>query len=64
MRDASIPDSPGRAEACRMLRFKATFREKSGWEHAEFIEAMSHHGALKKLKGRSKNLYSLSLVDD
>lgn len=64
MRDAGIADSPGRQEACKMLRFEATFREKSGWEHTEFIGAMSYHGALKKLKGRSKTLFSLCLVDD
>jgi hypothetical protein len=64
MRDAGIADSPGRKEACRILRFEAVFREKSGLEHTEFIEAMSYHGALKKLKGRSKTLFSLCLVDD
>ncbi len=64
MSDAGISESPGRQEACKMLRFEATFREKSGWEHTEFIGAMSYHGALKKLKGRSNALFSLCLVDD
>ena len=41
MRDAGIADSPGRQEACKMMRFEATFREKSGWEHTEFVDAMS-----------------------
>jgi len=64
MRDAGIADSPGRQEASRILRFEAVFREKSGLEHTEFIEAMSYHGALKKLKGRSKTLFSLCLIND
>jgi hypothetical protein len=64
MRDAGIADSPGRAEACKMQRFEATFREKTGSEHVEIIEAMSYHGALKKLKGRSKTLFSLCLIND
>jgi len=64
MRDAGIADSPGRQEACKILRFEAVFREKSGLEHTEFIEAMSYHGALKKLKGRSKTLFSLCLIND
>jgi hypothetical protein len=64
MRDAGIADSPGRKEACKMLRFEAVFREKSGLEHTEFIEAMSYYGALKKLKGRSKTLFSLCLIND
>lgn len=64
MRDAGIADSPGREQASKMLRFEATFREKSGLEHTEFIAAMSYHGALKKLKGRSKTLFSLCLIND
>ena len=64
MRDAGIADSPGRKEASRILRFEAVFREKSGLEHTEFIEAMSYHGALKKLKGRSKTLFSVCLIND
>jgi hypothetical protein len=64
MRDAGIEDSPGREEASKMLRFEAAFREKSGLQHSEIINAMSYHGALKKLKGRSKTLYSLCIVDD
>jgi len=64
MSDAGIHDSPGRTEACKMQRFEATFREKSGLEHVEIINAMSYHGALKKLKGRCKTLFSLCLVDD
>lgn len=64
MRDAGIADSPGRQEACKMLRFEAVFREKSGLEHIETIHAMSYHGALKKLKGRSKTLFSLCLIND
>jgi hypothetical protein len=47
-----------------MLRFEASFREKSGLEHVEVIDAMSYHGALKKLKGRSKTLFSLCLIND
>jgi hypothetical protein len=47
-----------------MRRFEATFREKSGLEHVEVIDAMSYHGALKKLKGRSKTLHSLCIIDD
>lgn len=64
MRDAGISESPGRQEACKMLQFEATFREKSGLEHTESIAAMSYHGALKKLKGRSKTLFSLCLIND
>ena len=64
MRDAGIADSPGRQEACKMLRFEATFREKTGSEHVEIIKAMSYHGALKKLKGRSKTLFSLYIIND
>jgi hypothetical protein len=64
MRDAGIDESPGREEASKMLRFEATFCEKSGLEHVEVIDAMSYHGALKKLKGRSKTLYSLCIVND
>ena len=64
MRDAGIADSPGRKEASKILRFEAVFREKSGLEHTEFIETMSYHGALKKLKGRSKTLFSLCLIND
>ena len=64
MRDAGIEDSPGREEASKMLRFEAAFREKSGLEHFEIINAMSYQGALKKLKDRSKALLSLCIVDD
>jgi hypothetical protein len=64
MRDAGIEESPGRKEASKMLRFEAAFREKSGLQHSEIINAMSYHGALKKLKGRSKALLSLCIVDD
>ncbi len=64
MSDAGISESPGRQEACKVLRFEATFREKTGSEHVEIINAMSYHGALKKLKSRSKTLFSLCLVDD
>ncbi len=64
MRDAGIEESPGKVEASKMRRFEATFREKSGWEHVEIIDAMSYHGALKKLKGRSKTLFSLCLIND
>ena len=63
MRDAGIEESPGREEASRMLRFEAAFREKSGLQHVEIINAMSYHGALKKLKGRSKTLLSLQKID-
>ena len=64
MRDAGISESPGRQEACKMQRFEVTFREKNGLEHVEIINAMSYHGALKKLKGRSKTLFSLCIVND
>jgi hypothetical protein len=64
MSDAGIADSPGRQEACERQRFEATFREKSGLEHVEIIDAMSYHGALKKLKGRSKTLFSLCIIGD
>ena len=64
MLDAGIEESPGKVEASKMRRFEATFREKSGWEHVEIIDAMSYHGALKKLKGRSKTLFSLCLIND
>ena len=64
MLDAGIKESPGREEASKMLRFEAAFREKSGLEHSEIINAMSYHGALKKLKGRSKTLCSLCIVND
>ena len=64
MRKGGIADSPGRQKACQVYRYRATFREgKPGSEHVEIIEAMSHHGALKKLKGRSKTLYSLEKLD-
>jgi hypothetical protein len=63
MHDAGIEESPGKVEASKMRRFEATFREKSGWEHVEIIDAMSYHGALKKLKCRSKTLYSLEKLD-
>ena len=64
MRDAGIEESPGRQEACKVLRFEATFCEKSGLEHVEIINAMSYHGALRKLKGRSKTLFSLRIIND
>ena len=64
MRDAGIEESPGRVEASKRQRFEATFREKSGLEHVEIIDAMSYHGALKKLKGRSKTLFSLCIIND
>ena len=64
MRDAGIEESPGRQEACKVLRFEAAFREKSGLEHVEVIDAMSYHGALRKLKGRSKTLFSLRIIND
>ena len=64
LHDAGIEESPGREEASKMLRFEAAFREKSGLEHSEIINAMSYHGALKKLKCRSKTLCSLCIVDD
>ena len=64
MRDAGIEESPGRVEASKRQRFEATFREKNGLEHVYVIDAMSYHGALKKLKGRSKTLFSLCIIDD
>ena len=64
MRDAGISESPGRQEACKVLRFEATFRERTGSEHVETIEAMSYHGALRKLKGKSKTLFSLCIIND
>lgn len=60
MRDGGIPESPGREEAAQMHRYRAVFREKkTGLEQVVFVEAMSHHGALRKLKGQVKNLISL-----
>ncbi len=65
MREGGIADSPGRQEACQVYTYKAIFREgKPGSEHVEIIEAMSYHGALKKLKGRSKALLSLARIND
>ncbi len=64
IRDGKISESPGKAEASQMLFFKATFREKSGAEHSETIAAMSYHGALRKLKGRSKTLISLKKIHE
>ena len=63
MRDAGIEESPGREEASKVLRFEATFREKSGLEHSKIINAMSYHGALRMLKGRTKTLLSLQKID-
>ena len=65
MSDAGIPESPGRVEASEVYRYLATFMEaKAGSEHSVIIEAMSYHGALKKLKGRSKRLLSLVRIND
>ncbi len=65
MRKGGIADSPGRQEACQIYRYQATFREgKPGSEHVEIIEAMSYHGALRKIKGRSKRLLSLMRIND
>jgi len=65
MSDAGIPESPGRVEASEVYRYLATFMEaKAGSEYSVIIEAMSYHGALKKLKGRSKKLLSLVRIND
>ena len=65
MRKGGITDSPDRQEACQIYRYQATFREgKPGSEHIEIIEAMSYHGALRKLKGRTKRLLSLVKIND
>jgi hypothetical protein len=65
IRKGEIADSPGRQEACQVCRYKATFREgKPGSEHVEVIAAMSYHGALRKLKGRTKRLLSLVKIND
>lgn len=65
MNDAGIPESPGREDASRMTRYKAVFREKkTGLETVEFIEAMSIHGAMRKIKSRVKSLISLLECDE
>lgn len=65
MRKGGIADSPGRQEACQVYRYRATFREgRPGSEYVEIIEAMSHYGALRKLKSRSKGLLSLIKIND
>ena len=65
MRDGNIPESPGREEASRMVRYRAVFREKkTGLETVEIIEAMSLHGAMRKIKSRIKALHSLVECDD
>jgi len=65
MRDGSIPESPGREEASKMIRYRAVFREKkTGLETVEIIEAMSLHGAMRKIKSRIKALHSLVECDD
>ena len=48
-----------------MIRYRAVFREKkTGLETVEIIEAMSLHGAMRKIKSRSKVLFSLAECDD
>ena len=65
MRDGNIPESPGREEAATMIRYRAVFREKkTGLETVEIIEAMSLHGAMRKIKSRIKALHSLVECDD
>lgn len=65
MRDGNIPESPGREESAKMIRYKAVFREKkTGLETIEIIEAMSLHGAIRKIKSRSKVLFSLTECDE
>jgi hypothetical protein len=65
MRNGNIPESPGREEAAKMIRYRAVFREKkTGLETVEIIEAMSLHGAIRKIKSRSKVLFSLTECDD
>lgn len=65
MRDGNIPESPGREEASRMIRYRAVFRDKkTSQETVEVIEAMSLHGAMRKIKSRSKVLFSLAECDD
>jgi hypothetical protein len=65
MRNGNIPESPGREEAATMIRYRAVFREKkTGLETVEIIEAMSLHGAMRKIKSRSKVLFSLIKCDD
>jgi hypothetical protein len=65
MRNGNIPESPGREEAATMIRYRAVFREKkTGLETIEIIEAMSLHGAMRKIKSRSKVLFSLTECDD
>ena len=65
MRNGNIPESPGREEAAKMIRYRAVFREKkTGLETVEIIEAMSLHGAIRKIKSRSKVLFSLTECDE
>ena len=65
MRNGNIPESPGREEAATMIRYRAVFREKkTGLETVEIIEAMSLHGAMRKIKSRSKVLFSLIECDE
>jgi len=65
MRNGNIPESPGREEAAKMIRYRAVFREKkTGLETVEIIEAMSLHGAARKIKSRIQVLFSLTECDD
>jgi len=65
MRNGNISDSPGREEAAKMIRYRAVFREKkTGLETVEIIEAMSLHGAARKIKSRIQVLFSLTECDD
>lgn len=57
--DSGIPESPGRPKAAQMMTFEAVFKN-----HTEVIKAMSFRGALKKLKGRSKDLQMLCTADE
>tara|TARA_B100001939_G_scaffold317489_1_gene304192 strand:+ start:496 stop:717 length:222 start_codon:yes stop_codon:yes gene_type:complete len=60
MRKGGIPESPGREQAAQMHKYRAVFREKkTGLEQVLFLEAMSLHGAMRKLKGRTQNIVSL-----
>ena len=60
MRKGGIPESPGREQAAQMHKYRAVFREKkTGLEQVIFVEAMSHHSALRKLKAQTQSLVSL-----
>ena len=62
-----MTESPGREEAAKMLRFKVRFvNKKTGFEDTVFLEAMSLHGAMRKIKSKYaiRDLHSIIQCDD